>query len=68
MVTYIEVCSSMFEDELRGVGFVLTVTDVHLELVSLSVRKNKIKASVQISMSCFKKINLFFLEKKNSPK
>lgn len=41
----------MFEDELRGVGFVLTVTDVHLELVSLSVRKNKFKASVQFSMS-----------------
>lgn len=51
----------MFEDELRGVGFVLTVTDVHLELVSLSVRRNKFKASVQFSMSCFKKkINLFF--------
>lgn len=60
VVTYIKVCSGMFEDELRGVGFVLTVTDVHLELVSLSIRKNKIKATVQISMSCFKKISLFF--------
>lgn len=54
----------MFEDELRGVGFVLTVTDVHLELVSLSIRKNKIKATVQISMSCFKKISLFFFFRK----
>lgn len=38
VVTHIKVCSSVFEDELRGVGFVLTVTDVHLELISLSVR------------------------------
>lgn len=32
----------MFEDELRGVGFVLTVTDVHLELVSLE-EKTRLK-------------------------
>lgn len=38
VVTHIEVCSGVFEDELRGVGFVLTVTDVHLEFISLSVR------------------------------
>lgn len=59
VVTYIEVCSSMFEDELCGVGFVLTVADIHLELVSLSVRTNTFKASVQFSISCFQKINLF---------
>lgn len=42
-VTHIEVCSGMFEDELCGVGFVLTVTDVHLELISLRKKKTVLK-------------------------
>lgn len=32
----------MFKDELCGVGFVLAVTDVHLELISLRVRKKQV--------------------------
>lgn len=34
--TYVKVGSSMFQDQLSGVGFVLTIIDIHLELISLS--------------------------------
>lgn len=51
----------MFQDELRGVGFVLAVTDIHLKLVSLSGRKKKFKASVHFLYELYQSI---FREKK----
>lgn len=35
MDTYIKVVPSMLQDELGGVGFVLTVIHIHLEFISL---------------------------------
>ena len=42
VVTYIKVRSSMFQDELSGVGLVLTVVHIHLELISLSRGKTPV--------------------------
>lgn len=53
LVTHIEVRPGVFKDELRGVGFVLTVTDVHLKFISLSAKKqqqrNVFKTSVRLT-------------------
>lgn len=38
--THIKVVPSVFQDELGGVWFVLTVVDIHLELVSLKEERN----------------------------
>lgn len=38
-ITYVKVGSSVLQDELSGVGLVLTVIDIHLELVSLGIQE-----------------------------
>lgn len=40
VVTYVKVLSSMFQDELGRVRLVLTIIDIHLELISLGTRKS----------------------------
>lgn len=44
-ITHVEVGPSVFQDELSGVRLVLTVIDVHLELISL---ENKEAAACNI--------------------
>lgn len=40
-VTNIKVVPGMLQDELSGVGFVLTVTHIHLELISLEEKEEE---------------------------
>lgn len=50
LVTYIKVGSSMFQDELGGVRLVLTVVDIHLELISLGRRNDTSKLFHHLSI------------------
>lgn len=41
--THVKVVSSMFQDELGGVWFVLTIVHVHLEFVRLDKQRQTVK-------------------------